>query len=102
MKMMAKLGGDDPFLAIAPDRLPHESFRSVIAIALGCVDQVNAHLPALIQNLARFISCKLLTPFPTKLPGADANYRSLQSRAAERSIFHLAQSFRLHGRHTML
>src|SRR4051812_18739880 len=68
VKVMAEFRGNDPFFAVAPNRLPDQALRGVIAIALGGVDQVDAEVAAAVEDLIDLILRKLLPPFPTELP----------------------------------
>ncbi|CDN44658.1 hypothetical protein BN871_FG_00140 [Paenibacillus sp. P22] len=83
MEMMAELRRDDPVLASPPaDVVSDESFRQMVSVTFGRVDQVDAELGALVQNRVDLALREIHAPFPAELPGADADDRHVQLRFA--------------------
>ena len=65
-----------------------QPLRKVVAVAFGRVDEVDAEFGRLIEDGVRVGLGKGPAPLAAKLPGAQANYRHPQTRAAENSISH--------------
>src|ERR1035437_2241279 len=89
IEAMAELGGDDPLRAVVPaEVIADQAFGKVVAIALSGIDEVDAEFGRLIEDGVRFSLGEGAAPLAAKLPGAHADDRYPQTRAAENSIAH--------------
>ena len=88
LKLVTELGGHDPGVAFAGNRLPHELLRQVVAITLGCIDQIDTLIACFADNRIDLRLRVVVPPFAAKLPGADAHDGHAQIGFSEYSVFH--------------
>src|SRR5438874_522690 len=85
---MPELGGDDPLLAVARDRIADKRFGRVIAVALGGGDEVDANLARSVEDGVDFGLGEILPPLPPELPGADPDDGKVEVGLAEATVSH--------------
>ncbi len=82
VKLMAKLGGKHPLLALPAQVLADQRFGVVIAVAFGGIDQIDAQLFGALQDRISHLLGELHPPLAAVLPRSDANHRHFDAGAA--------------------
>ena len=88
VELVAELGGDDPAIALAPYRPTDQRLGEVIAVALRCVDQIDAKIRGAAKQPVNLGLGEGLAPLAAELPGAQADHRHFQPRASQPPILH--------------
>ena len=89
VEVVAELGRDEPVrTVVAAEVIADQPLGEVIAVAFGGVDEVDADFGRLVEDGVRLGLGKGAAPLTTILPGAKADDRHPQARAAKNSITH--------------